>query len=206
MVALMLRSAHVFRRFHLHPALRILLALLFFWDTLHVLSIYDAQTAARHAPPPPRNTKRIFIAAQFWNNADLLRARWNAALVDLVKELGIDNVHVAIYESGSFDETKDALRELDSTLEQLSVKRRITLSDVTHKDEIENHPAGSGWVDLPSGEKALRRIPFLADVRNKILDTLRELHGQGHSFDTVLFLNDVVFQVGRSSNVLKHSS
>jgi len=189
------RRHYALNRLHRQPVFRFLALLLLLCESLHILSIQSAQIATRHAPPPPHNTKRIYIAAQHWNNAELLRDRWNDALVALVKELGIHNVHITIYESGSYDDTKDALRELDAVLGELQVRRHITMSDVSHKDEITKQPVGAGWIRTPSGETALRRIPFLANLRNKILDTLQELHNQGEDFDLVLFLNDVVFTV-----------
>ncbi|KAJ4293217.1 hypothetical protein N0V90_008499 [Kalmusia sp. IMI 367209] len=187
------RRYYTLRRLPRQPVFRFFLALLIVWDTLHILRIHWAQTASRQSPPPPRNAKRIYIAAQHWNTARLLRDRWNDALLALVKELGVENVYVTIYESGSYDDTKGALRELDTALGQLEVKRHITLSDISHKDEITKQPTDHGWIKIPSGETALRRIPFLANLRNQILDTLQELHSQGHKFDNILFLNDVVF-------------
>jgi hypothetical protein len=192
----MIRRLHSSRRHLRHPLLRILLVLLLICDTLHILQIHNGQATSRGLPPPPHNTKRIFIAAQHWTNADLLRDRWNDALVALVKELGINNVYVTIYESGSFDDTKGALRELDMALGELRVQRTITLSNVTREEEISMEPTGHGWITTPTGEKALRRIPFLAKLRNRILDTLHTLSTEGQHFDTVLFLNDVVFKVG----------
>lgn len=183
------------RRFLRQPVFRFLLALLVIWDTVHILGIYSAQAASRQSASPPRNTRRIYIAAQHWNDAKLLRDRWNDALVALVKELGTENVHVTIYESGSWDDTKGALRELDQALGRLDVKRHITLSDVSHKDEISQQPTEHGWIKIPSGDVALRRIPFLAKLRNHVLDTLQVLTSKGDRFDTILFLNDVIFTV-----------
>lgn len=182
------------RRFARHPALRFLFGLLFIFDSLRVLSIYSHQNEASQYTPP-QNTKRIYIASQHWNTASILRNYWNNALLGLVKELGPENVFVTIYESGSFDDTKGALRELDDSLGELKVKRRITLSDVSHKDEIEKAPSEHGWVKAPSGQTELRRIPFLANLRNQVLQPLEELSSQGQHFDTILFLNDVVFSV-----------
>ncbi len=183
------------RRFTRQPTFRLLLVLLLVWDTLHIINVYRAQVASLQPLPAPRNAKRIYVAAQHWNDAGLLRDRWNDALVALVKELGTENVYVAIFESGSYDDTKGALRELDVTLGELQVKRTITTSEVTHKDEIAKQPAEHGWAKTPSGEMALRRIPFLANLRNQVLHTLQTLSGEGYHFDTVLFLNDVVFTV-----------
>lgn len=191
----MIPRLHSLRRHLRHPLLRVLLIFLLICDSLHILNIYRAQSASRNSPPPPRNTKRIFIAAQHWNNAALLRDRWNDALVALVKVLGTQNVYVTIYESGSTDETKDALGELDVTLSELQVQRTVTLSNVTREEEISKEPTEHGWIRTPTGETALRRIPFLAKLRNHILDTLGALSEQGQHFDTVLFLNDVVFKV-----------
>lgn len=176
------------------PILRLLLLLLFLYDTLKVLNIYSRQLAAiQYSDSPPKNTKRIYIASQHWNTAPLLRDRWNNALLELVRELGFDNVFVAIYESGSFDDTKSALIELDLRLEEVGVQRNVTLSDVTHEDEIRMQPSNHGWIKTPKNGKELRRIPFLATIRNRVLEPLRHLGSQGETFDTVLFLNDVVF-------------
>lgn len=188
-----------------HPAFRLILLFLLVLDTLHIAHIHSAQTSARspsRPPPPPLppNT-RIFIASQHWNTARILRDRWNAALLELVQHLGTDNVFVSIFESGSYDKTKDALRELDAELEKLGVRRNIDMSDVSHKDEIaraeEVGEGEEGWIRIPDGKMALRRIPFLARLRNRVLGNLEELvRDKGERFDYVLFLNDVAFTVG----------
>lgn len=182
-----------FRRLPRSSAFRFLILLFFIWDSLHAVSLHLYQQVASNAPPPPRNTKRIYIAAQHWNTARILRSNWNVALHALVQELGIDNVYVSIYESGSYDDTKGALRELDSALGELQVRRSIMLSDVSHADEITRQPADHGWIKTPSGDTELRRIPFLATIRNQIFEPLEALRKQGEEFDTILFLNDVVF-------------
>ena len=48
------------------------------------------------------------------------------------------------------------------------------------------------------GKKGLRRMPFLAMARNRVLEPLFELWAEGGrngSFDGLLFLNDVIFIV-----------
>ena len=185
--------SYTFRRLPRSSAFRFLILLLFIWDSLHAVSLYLHQQAALDAPPPPRNATRIYIAAQHWNTARILRSHWNAALYALVQELGIDNVFVSIYESGSYDDTKDALRELDDALGELHAKRSIVLSDVSHADEITQQPTEHGWIKTPTGETELRRIPFLASVRNRVFEPLESLTARGEHFDSILFLNDVVF-------------
>lgn len=140
--------------------------------------------------------QKVFIASIHWNNEAILRSHWNEALVDLVRTLGPENVFVSIYESGSYDNTKDALLSLDQTLGQLAVPRNITLSDVSHWDDMQQAPTGPGWIQTKRGKKELRRIPYLARLRNLSLEPLAQLADQDEYFDKVLFLNDVVFTVG----------
>lgn len=89
-------------------------------------------------------------------------------MLDLAKALGQENVFVAVSESGSWDGTKDALRDLDATLDIHNIRRNITLSDVTHADEmsVPNVQKGLGWISTPRGQKELRRIPYLSRLRN----------------------------------------
>jgi hypothetical protein len=180
-------------RLPLSSAFRIFFAFLIVWDTLQCISLYRAQTASFHALPPPRNAKRIYIAAQHWNDARLLRQHWNAALVALVQELGTENVFVSIYESGSDVDTKDALRELHRLLEDIGVQKQIVLDEVSHADEITKQPAEQGWIKTSGGEMWRRRISFLAGVRNHVFAPLDRLTEEGEVFETILFLNDIVF-------------
>jgi hypothetical protein len=130
-----------------------------------------------------------------WNTGPLLREFWNGAVVGLTEALGPENVFVSVYESGSWDDSKTALEELEVELARRDVPRNIHMSNVTHKDEISRRPGGSGWIETPRGKRELRRIPFLAQLRNRTLRDLTELAAQGEVFDKILFLNDVVFSV-----------
>jgi hypothetical protein len=117
------RRSYSFRRLPRSSTFKILLLLFFLWDSIHCISLYLLQTAALQTSPPPPSTKRIYIAAQHYNSARLLREHWNEALYNLVKELGIENVFVSIYESGSYDETQDALREEGSSTITFDARR-----------------------------------------------------------------------------------
>jgi hypothetical protein len=188
------RRSYSFSRLPRPSTLRFLFFLALLWDSINVISVYVEQTAALGiGSVPPPNSKRIYIAAQHWNSARLLRSHWNKALLALVQELGIENVFVSIYESGSFDDTKDALWELDAALDNLHVERDIRLSYVSHADEVTRQPAEHGWIRTPAGTTQLRRIPFLTTIRNVLFEPLEARAAQGDHFDTVLFLNDVVF-------------
>lgn len=184
---------YTFRRLPRSATFRCLLLLFLIWDSLQAIPLYLLQRSTLNGPSPPENTKRIYIAAQHWNSAAILRSHWNAAVHDLVQELGTNNVFLSIYESGSYDDTKDALRELDDALERLQVPRTIVLSNVSHADEIAKRPTNEGWIKTPAGGLELRRIPFLSSVRNHVFRPLETLTAQGGHFDTILFLNDVVF-------------
>ena len=128
-------------------------------------------------PALARNQK-ILICAQFWTGAKILVQHWNDDLLALIETLGRDNVYVSIYESGSFDNTEDVLRQLDARLGELGIHHRVVLDPTTHADEVaavhdENTP---GWIHTPrSGElMELRRIPYLAKLRNKVLEPLTD--------------------------------
>ncbi|KAI9770184.1 MAG: hypothetical protein M1839_003250 [Geoglossum umbratile] len=140
---------------------------------------------------------KIYISSTHWNNEAILRSRWNTAVVNLVKEFGPSNVYVSIYESGSWDDSKGALQELDHMLEALGVETTIILDETTHNDEIAKPPGKTGWIDTPRGKRELRRIPYLSRLRNFTLQPLEKLLLEGRSFDKILFLNDVVFTVKR---------
>ncbi|KAJ5688985.1 hypothetical protein N7462_003377 [Penicillium macrosclerotiorum] len=141
----------------------------------------------------PRRRERIYIASVNWNNEIILRSHWSRALVELSSKLGPENIFISIYESGSYDNTKGALMELDLELDRLRVPHNITLSPITHEDEIARPPGDDGWIVTPRGTTELRRIPYLSRIRNLSLEPLKELAKQGITFDKILFLNDVVF-------------
>src|SRR4051794_24727528 len=46
---------------------------------------------------------------------------------------------------------------------------------------------------LHRNKTELRRIPFLANLRNRSLQPFFDLEKNGQTFDQILFLNDVVF-------------
>ncbi|RDW86468.1 glycosyltransferase family 69 protein [Aspergillus mulundensis] len=169
-----------------------------FWailDGFHQYVSHHRISTAATVRPRPLQSERIFITSIHWNNEAILRSHWNDAVIRLVQHWGPNNVFVSVYESGSWDDSKGALRELDFELDRLGVRRNITLSTTTHRDEITAVPSSEGWIDTPRGKTELRRIPYLARLRNLTLRPLEDLRRQGILFDKVLFLGDVVFTV-----------
>ena len=140
---------------------------------------------------------RVYIASMHWNNEAIIRSHWSAAVLDLVEYFGAENVYVSIIESGSWDDTKGALRDLNVELEKLGVERSIEMFENTHEDEIERtpEPHEEGWIWTGRGRYELRRIPYLANIRNRVMSRLKELaeRTDGRSFDKILWLNDVIF-------------
>ncbi|KAF2746648.1 glycosyltransferase family 69 protein [Sporormia fimetaria CBS 119925] len=149
---------------------------------------------------PERKTtrdERIFFASIHWNNGRILKLHWTAALISLIKLLGPSNVYVSILESGSWDDTKEVLQQFDTQLAELGVRRTIMLENVTHQDELSRVPSpdDAGYVLSPEGTRELRRIPYLARLRNRVMSEVSHAAGsQGRGFDKVVWLNDVVFQ------------
>ncbi|EJD37736.1 hypothetical protein AURDEDRAFT_72858 [Auricularia subglabra TFB-10046 SS5] len=123
------------------------------------------------------NGEKVFIAALFYNNADIL-PHWTRQMTRVIQYMGVDNVFVSIMESWSTDSTPTLLSDFDKALGALGVERRIKLRDTT--------------VSRPSPFLTNQaRINFLAASRNVALEPLADgLHGA--AFDRILFSNDVI--------------
>lgn len=143
------------------------------------------------------HTNSVYIASSQYNSEVVLRERWIPSLMQLVKELQNVNitVYVSIYESGSVDGTKAALSELGESLTGFKIHHTIKLDEITHTTAIVKTLASPhGWLRTLYG-KEMRRIVYLANVRNQALKPLHNLNKAGTTFDKILFLNDVVFSV-----------
>jgi len=73
---------------------------------------------------------------------------------------------VRTLESESYENTKEALKEIDAELGRLNASRIIALVGISHKVEVERVPipgeAGRVWTYR--GKKELRRMPYLSSV------------------------------------------
>ena len=183
------------RSSHLRLA-RVALLVLFvalFLDFLSLITTFRKSSAVK--PVPNVQDHRVFITSIHWNNEKILRSSWNAAVLNLVQYFGRTNVFVSIYESGSWDDTKGALRQLDDELDRLQVPKRVILDETTHEQQLQRGPEPEGWIEKKDGKKELRRIPYLARLRNLALQPLLDLDKEDTRFDKILFLNDVAFTV-----------
>lgn len=197
-----LPTAHTYRpalfprRMFRRRFVQVFALILLLWSTTEVFLIRrQLINADTSQPKATRRHERVYIASIHWNNEEILRSHWNNAVLQLAKEFGPENIYLSVFESGSWDGTKSALYDLDRSLDSLGVARNITISDITHDDEITAPPTEHGWIDTPQGRKELRRIPYLAGLRNLSLQPLYALLEKGVTFDRILFLNDVIFTV-----------
>ncbi|CAK7208899.1 hypothetical protein SBRCBS47491_000254 [Sporothrix bragantina] len=157
--------------------------------------------------PPKHEYPSVFIVSVHRNTEEILRSAWNENLLRLVDHLGHDRVYVSAVESGSQDHTKEALMDLQTQLAARGVSHTIDLGTTVWEqlDELYAWPEPDtprserpGWIwDGEEGHFALRRIPYLARVRNQamapLLTEAARNGGQGRRFDRVLWINDVAF-------------
>lgn len=199
----MVLISRAFRRKCLRPkSLLVATAIFFLLDVFSILSSRPAPIR-RGTLPAHLKDQKIFIASMFRNSEYMLRLYWNKQLLNLIKTIGPQNVFVSIVESGSQEDTKGALRGLQTILNGLNVGNRIYLGiDVTEQvASLQNVPKEgedrTGWIHTGRGESGweVRRIPYLAALRNKAMEPLAEM-AETHTFDRVLWINDVLFSVG----------
>ncbi|KAF2478553.1 cryptococcal mannosyltransferase 1-domain-containing protein [Neohortaea acidophila] len=187
--ALRLRT---FRRSQTYKFLRTLLLLTLVYTLIDVLHVRKAWTAEQEEAPL-LGRERIYIASMLWMDEAVIRSHYGDALIAIAEEIGRANVFVSIHESGSWDDTKGALQLLESKLTSIGVRSKFVLDPTTHTDEIMKEPAETGWIRTPRKQLERRRIPYLADLRNLVMQPLYEMEKKGEKFDKILFLNDVVF-------------
>lgn len=177
---------------------RSLLALFVIWNLLDVLNVQRHLQNTQTVDPDLHNRPRaekIYIASNFWNSEVALRNYWMDAVMRLAEHLGPDNIFISAVESGSYDNTKDALRSLAGDLSKFGVPGNVVLDENSHADKIGQPPEPEGWITTPNGTVVPRRIPYLSRQRNAALDPLHEMALEGKKFDKILFLNDVAFTV-----------
>ncbi|KAL8810987.1 MAG: hypothetical protein Q9200_002149 [Gallowayella weberi] len=141
-----------------------------------------------------KTTQSVFIASSLWNTGTLLQDYWIPNLLRLADELREANItiFVSIYENGSWDSTKSVLQQLKGTLEGKGISHEIVTDDTTHKEIIAQN-VSTGWLKTAYGRE-MRRIPYLASVRNQALKPLPALTDSGVMFDKLVYINDVVFR------------
>ncbi|KAL3476238.1 cryptococcal mannosyltransferase 1-domain-containing protein [Aspergillus californicus] len=129
----------------------------------------------------PRN-ERIFIAASLYDNkGDLAGGQWGGRVLKLIELLGEENVFLSIYENDSGSAGAGALHDLDA---QIPCNKSIIFEENLDLDSLDS-------VKDPEGSRRIRRIEYLAEVRNRALRPL-DAHPE-IQFDRLLYLNDIIF-------------
>ena len=138
------------------------------------------QTSSEAGRANPGNEK-VFIATSIFDpKGALARGAWGKGLLSLIHILGPANVFLSIYENGAGHVAKDALKELE---EKTTCEHAIIFED-------QLHPQAFPDLQLPDGTKRVRRIAYLAEVRNR---ALLPLESASIKYDKLLYLNDVMF-------------
>ncbi|EZG07344.1 hypothetical protein H106_03447 [Trichophyton rubrum CBS 735.88] len=129
----------------------------------------------------PRNEK-VFIAANIYDpDGSLAQSQWSRSILQLIDLLGPENSYLSIYENDMNEQARGALQ------------RMADETPCNHSMVTEEHldTAGLLHITLPDGSRRLKRISFLAEVRNR---ALRPINQAGMPrFDKILYVNDVFF-------------
>ncbi|KAI1369369.1 polysaccharide export protein [Xylaria arbuscula] len=201
----MILSYRRFRRNYLRPTLLVLF-FVFLIDAVRLVRrrpdtyrTRPSEVHQRYRDGVPVNTT-IFIASVHRNTEEILRTAWNQAVLDLIDYYGPENIYFSAIESGSQDDSKTALLDLQRSLDAKSVANTVSLGQTVWEqlEEIETRPPPDvrvpTWIwNMAEDQWEMRRIPYLSRVRNQAMEPLKELESQGRTFDKILWLNDVVF-------------
>lgn len=203
----MIVSYRRFLRGYLRPFL-LVLGFIFLIDAIRLIrnrphTQRTHPTADRRSPASPSGNTTVFIVSVHRNTEEIQRSSWNDAVLELIDYLGAENVHFSAVESGSQENTKEALMDLKAALDERHVSNTISLGMTVWEqlEEIETRPPRDsarepGWIwNRAENQFELRRIPYLSRVRNQAMEPLQQLEAEGKHFDKVLWVNDVVFDV-----------
>lgn len=156
----------------------------------HYQALRDRARATSAGGSANINNEKVFIAASIFDpNGHLAGGDWAKNVLELVHILGPENVHLSIYENDSGDVAMQALSRLETR-----VLCNHTLVSEAHLD-VDDLP----YVVLQNGERRVKRIAYLAEVRNRALIPLERATVR---FDKLLYLNDVVFDPIEAAQLL----
>lgn len=149
--------------------------------------------------------EQVFVVAAIVD-ADLIRGAWGEAILDLIAAIGTENAFVSIYNNDSGPETSIALKQLAQKIPCKCIASMAEPSLVAYistgeKVVVSEHLPLEGLVqpELSQSREKVRRIPYLAEVRNR---AMRPFYTSGRKFDKILFLNDVVFSGQDAADLL----
>ena len=156
------------------------------YDVLRA-SISGSQENGRGNP----SKEQIFISCALYDkNGHLAGGPWGQNLLDFIDILGPENVFLSIYENDSGEAGETALLELESKVK----------CDYEIVSELHVPADPFSTVVLPDGSEQHKRIPYLADMRNRALRPLDKYTNR--TYDKVLILNDVFFNPVEAAQLL----
>lgn len=140
------------------------------------------------------NNEKVYIAASLYDeNGDLVAGDWGRSVLGLINMLGPDNVFLSVYEN---DPDTLAQSALDTFAEAVPcnssvVSEHLDYSEIPH-------------VITPDGVPRLKRIAYLAEVRNRALRPLDNSTSPASQirFDKLLYINDIAFDPLDAANLL----
>ncbi|KIW36306.1 uncharacterized protein PV06_11408 [Exophiala oligosperma] len=129
-------------------------------------------------------SQRVFIAASIYDkdgtDGSLAGGPWAQNVLDLIQLLGPKNCFLSIYMNDSGPAAKKALEGLEK---RISCDHELVFEEHMETNNLPH-------VKAPDGSERLKRIAYLAEVRNRALKPLDHLNT---TFDRLLILNDVFF-------------
>ena len=140
----------------------------------------QVETTTRPGRGNPAHQK-VFIATSLFDpGGKLAGGPWADNVLRLIDLLGPDNTFLSIYENDAGQEAQAALSRLE---------QRVLCN---HSLVFQEHLGLEGLpsVTVPDGTTRVKRITYLAEVRNK---ALQPLDSAEEVFDKILYLNDVFF-------------
>jgi hypothetical protein len=152
--------------------------------------LFNGSYLSSHAHKFDINPKgeSVYIAANIIDG-DLITGAWGRSLLQLVDLIGKEKVFVSIYGGPA-----SALKRLEGILE---CECALVAEEVEPLD-LAKIPRTT----LPTGEERIKRIAYLAEVRNKALEPLAKMNGEGRVFGKLLFVNDVYFEAEGAARLL----
>ncbi|KIX08029.1 uncharacterized protein Z518_02684 [Rhinocladiella mackenziei CBS 650.93] len=158
---------------------------IFFPGYTHLPAHYQALREQALASDSPGRVnlqnQKVFIAASIYDKGGkLCSGDWAQNVLDLIQLLGPKNAFLSIYVNDSGPEAKKALENLR---QRVPCDHELVFEDHLELDELPH-------ITTPDGSQRVKRIEYLAEVRNR---ALRPLEISNTTFDKLLYLNDVVF-------------
>jgi Cryptococcal mannosyltransferase 1 len=150
------------------------------------LRVQSSSEAGRANP----GKEKVFIATTIFDpSGDLARGAWGESILSLIDLLGPSNVFLSIYENGAGRVAEAALKEFGR---KAKCERAIIFEDELALNVVPH-------IQLPDGTSRVKRIAYLAEVRNR---ALRPLDSSTIKYDKLLYLNDVVFDPINAAQLL----